>query len=241
MPSKELREAHPDAIVLTKGDLIVPAYDAQGKLWTMQTIGHNGFKSFLKDGKKSGNFFLLGQPEPGKPIIAAEGFATAATLREVTNQVVAVAFDSGNLNAVAMTLREQYEPGKLYIAADNDHVKEAERRAAGHTHNLNVGIEKAQQAARANQGFVLTPKFKADDKGTDWNDLKRSQGVEVVKTQLRQALAIAQLQENKAKVVEHSIAATQQQVESNSVEPETLVKKLIRHPEQKQNRGLRLS
>lgn len=239
--SKELREAHPDAIVLTKGDLIVPAYDAQGKLWTMQTIGHNGFKSFLKDGKKSGNFFLLGQPEPGKPIIAAEGFATAATLREVTNQVVAVAFDSGNLNAVAMTLREQYEPGKLYIAADNDHVKEAERRAAGHTHNLNVGIEKAQQAARANQGFVLTPKFKADDKGTDWNDLKRSQGVEVVKTQLRQALAIAQLQENKAKVVEHSIAATQQQVESNSVEPETLVKKLIRHPEQKQNRGLRLS
>ena len=78
--TKALREKHAAMddkdqykVFMTKNDIMIPVSDQKGKVWTVQTIAENGFKSWLKGGKKHGNFFILGQPENGKPILEAEG------------------------------------------------------------------------------------------------------------------------------------------------------------------------
>jgi putative DNA primase/helicase len=48
--------------VLIEGEnLLIPARDVNGKVWTLQTITPNGEKRFLSGGKKQGNFHLMGE------------------------------------------------------------------------------------------------------------------------------------------------------------------------------------
>lgn len=54
-------------------------------------------------------------------IIIAEGYATAATIKEAIElPAVVSAFDSGNLKAVAKALHEKYPHKPVIIAADDD-------------------------------------------------------------------------------------------------------------------------
>jgi phage/plasmid primase-like uncharacterized protein len=148
-----------------KGDLLVPMRDADGRLWGLQTIDAEGKKLFMRGGRKQGQHAVLGSPGPGEPVVIAEGFATAATLRDITGLAVIAAFDSGNLLDVARAVRERDPVRRIVIAADNDH----------HLPRLavplpNVGMEKATAAAEAVGGVVLSPNFTSSDTGTDWND-----------------------------------------------------------------------
>src|SRR5207342_634223 len=67
-----------------RGDLLVPMRDVDGRLWGIQTIDAEGRKLFMRGGRKQGLHATIGAPEPGEPVIIAEGYATAATMREVT-------------------------------------------------------------------------------------------------------------------------------------------------------------
>jgi len=192
--------------ILTKGDLLVPGYNADGKLMMLQTINGNGFKGYIKDAKKSGSFAIFGEIQNGKPFLIAEGVATAVTLHEQTKQPVIAAFDSGNLLNVARELREKYQESRIYFASDNDHTVEAKNREMGKNGILNPGVEYALQAANEIQGFVLTPKFAKDDPGTDWNDLFKNQGKEEFHEQMRSELSKAKALEQSAKVVESKLA-----------------------------------
>ncbi|UZA18164.1 ssDNA-binding domain-containing protein (plasmid) [Moraxella bovis] len=184
--------------VLTAGDLMIPAYDKDGNVTTIQTIGRdkNSFKSFLTDGQKAGSFLVLGQPKNNEAILIAEGYATAATLYEQLNKPVIVAFDAGNLKSVALTVREHFPDSVLYMAADNDHKTAREREALGHTSNLNTGIEKATEAAVAVGGYVVAPKFSEHDSGSDWNDVLKDKGVVELRDQFRTQLVDIGLQRN---------------------------------------------
>jgi len=116
-------------------------------------------------------------------VVIAEGFATAATIREATGLAVAVAFDSGNLLEVARAFRERDPQRPIVIAADNDHhlpLKEVPLP--------NVGQVKAAAAAEAVRGVVLTPDFAQGDKGTDWNDYAAQHGKPAVRAQAQAAL-----------------------------------------------------
>lgn len=175
--------------VLTKGDLIIPAYNAQGDVTTLQTISQNNFKSYLKDGQKTGSSLTIGTISSNKPILIAEGYATAATLHEQLKQPVVVAFDSGNLKSVALSLREQYPDNTLYLAADNDHVTEREK-------GINTGITKAMEAANLVGGYVVAPKFAEHETGSDWNDLYKSQGAVELRDQFRSRLVDIQAEKN---------------------------------------------
>ena len=113
----------------------------------------------------------LARRQPGEPVVIAEGYATAATLREVTGLAAIAAFDSGNLLDVARAVREREPTRRIVIAADNDH----------HLPRLavplpNVGMEKAIAAAEAVGGVVLSPSFTPADTGTDWNDYAAQHG-----------------------------------------------------------------
>ena len=154
-----------------KGNLLVPMRDADGRLWGLQTITAEGEKLFMRGGRKQGLQVALGAPAPGAPILIAEGYATAATLREVTGLAVIAAFDSGNLLDVARAVRDRDPARPIVIAADNDH----------HLPRLpsplpNVGLEKAVAAAEAVGGMVLSPSFAPGAKGTDWNDYAAEHG-----------------------------------------------------------------
>ena len=168
---------------LAGSGLLVPMRDIDGRLWGVQTINPDGGKLFIRNGRKQGTHALLGELQPGAAVVIAEGFATAATIREATGLAVAVAFDSGNLLEVARAFRERDPQRPIVIAADNDHhlpLKEIPLP--------NVGQVKAAAAAEAVRGVVLTPGFAEGDKGTDWNDYATQHGKAAVRAQAQGAL-----------------------------------------------------
>ena len=79
--------------------LVIPLRDPKGTIWIVQTIAADGTKLFHRGGRKQGLFHLIG--EPGDDLVIAEGFATAASIREATGLPVVIAFDAGNLGPVA--------------------------------------------------------------------------------------------------------------------------------------------
>jgi phage/plasmid primase-like uncharacterized protein len=165
------------------GRLLVPMQDIDGKLWNLQMIDGRGQKFFLP-GRKQGLFAPLGSlHDPGKLIIA-EGFATAATLRETTALTSVLAFDSGNLMPVATALRKAHPGREIVIGADNDH--HLPRRDPPLP---NVGLEKAAAAAKAVGGKVIVPEFQADDSGTDFNDYRARWGALQTERDIRRLMA----------------------------------------------------
>jgi hypothetical protein len=83
------------------GNLLVPMQDIAGQIWSLQRISAKGEKHYTSGGRKQGMHHLLGQLDPTKPLILAEGLATAASVQAATNLPVAAVFDSGNLLPVA--------------------------------------------------------------------------------------------------------------------------------------------
>lgn len=169
-----------------RGNLLMPLSDVEGKIWTAQHIGVNGYKGFEPDGKKEGNFYLIGASsiEDVATAVICEGYATGASIFEATNQPVIVAVDAGNLVNVANAIHEKFPEKPIVIAADDDIQKEQ----AGKD---NVGRLKAEAAAAAVKGIFIAPRFTPDEIGkgsTDFNDLAKSRGLEEVRKQLDIAL-----------------------------------------------------
>ncbi len=175
--------------------LLVPVRDADGKMWSIQRIGPDGFKKFYEGGRIEGGHHVIGNLDQPGPVLIAEGYATAATLHELTDMPAVMAFNAGNLAAVAQIYRERFPDRPIYIAGDNDHRREAEGKP-------NVGREKAEQAAALIGGLVLLPAFGENDAGSDWNDLVRSEGREAARQQLRGAIAVAEREQIVARLHE---------------------------------------
>ena len=119
---------------------------------------------------------MLGALQPDVPLVIAEGYATAATLREVTGLPTVAAFDSGNLAEIARAHRER-DPGRtIIIAGDNDHhLPRCEAPLP------NVRREKAEAAAAEVGATLLIPAFEAADAGSDWNDYATQYGRDLVR------------------------------------------------------------
>lgn len=155
------------------GWLLVPLRDATGKLWNLQRIApekpaSGSDKLFLKGGRKSGLWHLIGDPPAADKtdpavLLIAEGYATAATLHEATGHTVAVAFDAGNLQHVARALRQQYPAALLVVCGDDD--RDTERNSGN-----NPGRIKATAAAKAVRGLAVFPEGLPAG-GSDFNDL----------------------------------------------------------------------
>lgn len=120
------------------GALLLPLYDQNKQLVNLQFIHTDGNKRFLKNGQKKECFWWLGKAT--ETILIAEGFATAATLYEATGFLTVIAYDAGNLEAVAKIIRSRQPLAKIIICADND--------ASG------TGQVKANQAALAVDAYV---------------------------------------------------------------------------------------
>ncbi|CDG90616.1 zincin-like metallopeptidase domain-containing protein [Xenorhabdus bovienii] len=197
--AKALREANPDFRIFKAGDLLIPGMDMNGKLWTLQSVNPS-FKGFMKGGRKHGLFTVAGTDDPQKTLreldskphlFMAEGYATAHTVSNLNGgEPVIVAFDSGNLNAVAKELRARFPNHPLLIAADNDHNAPNQLYPAGKP-KPNVGLVKATEAVAKYGGGLIVPQFKDGDKGSDWNDLTTTQGTEAARRMFVAQMAVA--------------------------------------------------
>ena len=199
--AKELREANPEAWVFKTGDLLVAGRDMDGKIHTLQAVNPY-FKGFMKGSRKHGLFAIAGGGGEGeidytegvmsgdKPMVVAEGFATANTVSKHLGQPVIVAFDSGNLDAVVGGLRERVPWAPILIAADNDHAAEKEQGKDGKP-RPNVGMEKANAAAEKHAAGVLAPKFADGEKGSDWNDYDKLHGDDATRKHVQEQMAAA--------------------------------------------------
>lgn len=175
----------------TKGQeaLLVPMVTIDGHLVSLQAIFTNvnpelgRDKDYLPGGQRRGSFHLIGGKPVGSQavIVVCEGYATGATIHQATGHCVAVAFDAGNLLAVARDLRQLFGVATIVVAADNDNWTDG-----------NPGIHHARQAASAASAIVAVPKFESlDGKPTDFNDLHQRQGIEAVREQIGAAIPTA--------------------------------------------------
>lgn len=158
-----------------KGALLIPMR-AGGDLHSLQFIGPDGDKRFLTGGRVKGCYFSMGNPKGAAALCIAEGFATGATIHETTGYPVAVAFNAGNVGAVAKTMREKFPDLALILCADDDTQTKD-----------NPGLTAATDAARAVGGLLALPDFGIDRPAgaTDFNDMATLCGAEAV----RQAIA----------------------------------------------------
>ena len=144
--------------------------DADGEIWSLQTIDADGGKLFMPGGRKRGCMFAIG--EPGDRIVIAEGFATGASIHEATGLCVAVAFDAGNLEPVAKAIRakrpacaDRHRGGRR--SRDADRQPRPDRRAQG---------GRGGRRPRRRPAFAQQP----DGKKLDFNDLAIAEGSEAV-------------------------------------------------------------
>jgi hypothetical protein len=122
---------------------MVPLYSPDGELSSLQYISADGDKKYHSGGATGGCYWWLGAIEDAKLVYVAEGFATAATIHEVTGQPVFVAYSASNLVPVTGMLRERMT-APIVIVADND--------ASG------VGQRYAEQAsAKYGARFIVPP------------------------------------------------------------------------------------
>ncbi len=162
---------------LNRESLLLPLRDTDGAIHSLQFIGTDGGKKYLTGGRIRGCYFGIGKPNG--LLCIAEGFATGASIHEATGYAVAVAFDAGNLMAVAKALRNKFPSLRLILCADDD------CRTEG-----NPGKTKATEAAQAVGGLLALPDFGIDrpEGATDFNDLYQAQGPEAVRHCIEAAL-----------------------------------------------------
>jgi putative DNA primase/helicase len=168
--------------------LVIPMTDVQGRIHGLQFIFPKGHPKRAKTGRnkdfwpaglaKAGHFHQIGVVRD--LVLVAEGYATAATLFEATGLPVAVAFDAGNLQPVAVALDNRHKNVRILVCADDDFQTEG-----------NPGVAKAAAAALAVGGAWIAPAFSVERaaKLTDFNDLAQLEGSAVVSHQITQRLA----------------------------------------------------
>ncbi|EBP7882704.1 hypothetical protein AKM47_25155, partial [Salmonella enterica] len=163
-----------------KQRLLIPLQNADGVMRSMQTIDPEGNKRLTKDAEKSGNFFVVGGTlKNGRPIVCAEGYATAASGAMALRMPVVMAIDSGNLVKVAENLHKKYPDSPMLFLGDDDPPKP---HRPG-----NPGKEAAEKAARLTGGIAVLPSLTPDEKAqglTDFNDLHQSRGLAALAEEL---------------------------------------------------------
>ncbi len=171
-------QPHGEIRIRRDGKLVLPIYDALGVLQSLQFLSESGEKRFLAGGKVRGGFFpICGD---AGPLFIVEGYATGATIHEITGGTVLVAFCCTNLSSVAAIARAGYPDRTIILCADNDHETATKQ-------GKNPGLDHAEAAAFASKGLLAIPQFKDPIEKTDFNDLASAEGVDSVRSCLKLA------------------------------------------------------
>lgn len=130
------------------GRLIIPMFNSDGELSSLQYIDAEGEKKYHAGGEVKGASFRIGSKQDA--IYICEGYATAASIHEATGCLTVMSFSAGNLPSVAKQVREQYgETANIVIVADND--------APSKNHPNGTGQELGKQAADLSRSRLIIP------------------------------------------------------------------------------------
>ena len=145
------------------GTLVLPIWNGENSLISLQFIDDDKGKWFLSGGKVKGGFCSIPSEDGVKsgPVLIAEGYATAASLRMATGHEVLVAFSAGNLCRVAALARAKYPTREIILCADNDFHEDGK---------TNAGVLQATHAAQ-DIGAKLAICPLVNGKKADFNDL----------------------------------------------------------------------
>jgi putative DNA primase/helicase len=215
-PYLETKKIKAHGLKIDRQTLLIPLQDERGNLTSLQKIWPNPqisgkfVKGFLKGSRIQGCFFLLGLIKD--EVVICEGYATGATIHEITKLPVVVAFSSNNLQQVACLISKKYPNTKITVAADNDRFK-----------SENPGLAKAKEAAAAVKARLVVPEF-ANDEGelTDFNDLYVNEGVEKVSEAFLAKKCNLEYMENAEKGTEKGAKLTRIQFMSGPNEVQTI-------------------
>ncbi len=101
--------------------LLIPAYDAQQRLMTVEAIGPNGEKDSLRHGKKSGAIVPVQKFRNASVVLIAEGVATVAAAAECVPGTGAVAaLGASNMANAARIVRSLNPGATIAIIPDID-------------------------------------------------------------------------------------------------------------------------
>nr|WP_159466325.1 LPD7 domain-containing protein [Scandinavium goeteborgense] len=179
-----------EGVRLDKYDnLVIPLRNSAGELRTLQYIKPDGTKNLKKNAEKTGNFFVVGgELSPQRPVLYAEGYATAASLHLATGMPVVMTVDAGNLVTVSRNLKERFPDNHHIILGEDDFTKTNTRGEQD-----NKGAKKAQEAAAAINGIYIIPSFTESERAqafagtaafSDFNDVHVANGLDAVREQL---------------------------------------------------------
>ena len=157
------------ALQAKNNSIVVPIYDCDDELQTLQFITEDGEKRFMPKGKVSDGRLLFGMIQDGLPLILCEGWATGCSIHHATAITTVVAFAGNNLAKVARKLRERYPNTLIIVAADLD------------LHG--AGLKYAEAAVTDALSVVITPRFTDNRHTGDFNDLHQAEGFIAVKAQ----------------------------------------------------------
>lgn len=160
------------ARIAQDGRLIIPV-TKHGSLVGFQFIAEDGEKKFKFGTDITGGYATIGRPVD--QVIIAEGFATASTIHQATGIPTIVAFNAGNLEPVALAIKERLPDAKITIAIDDDRFSKG-----------NAGLTHGMKAAAAVSGEIARPQFKPGVAGkpTDFNDVAEIYGNDEVRRQI---------------------------------------------------------
>lgn len=111
------------------GRLILPLYNAEGNLSSLQYIDSTGRKLYHAGGAVGSCYYMMGDATGSETIYIAEGFATAATICETMQGPTVAAYSANNLPAVTGIMRAKHPLSEIVIVADNDKSKTGENYA----------------------------------------------------------------------------------------------------------------
>jgi putative DNA primase/helicase len=191
----------PESCRFTPGGwLVVPMlrYDLprEQALKGVQHIRPDGQKRFTAGMAKLGAACRLGLAEVGAPVLLCEGWATGMSLRMAVDRrlPVYVAFDAGNLGEVAWIVSQLHPRSPLVLCADDDY-QTYDKGGRPMNPGRVAAAEARDEIQEAGGVAVLTyPIFSALGRpsgSTDFNDLHLAEGLEVVRSQIELAVALA--------------------------------------------------
>jgi putative DNA primase/helicase len=174
---KGIKDIKAHGAKVDKGSLVIPVCDG-GIVHSLQFIDADGEKRFLSGGRLKGCYSGIGTIKDATVLCIAEGFATGATIHEATGYPVAAAFNAGNLEAVAIKMRDKFPDMTLIVCADDDYKTDG-----------NPGLTKAKAAAIAVGGKLAIPDFGENrpNDATDFNDMCVHCDAEAVKRAIEAA------------------------------------------------------
>lgn len=148
-------------------ELLIPMKHSAKELVGLQRIYPDGTKRFVKGSPLGGAYCTLGTPTKTGTIVIVEGYATGVSVHLATGWCVVVAFNAGNLSAVAAKICKALPTARVVIGADDDAFTDG-----------NPGLS----AAAATGLPSYHPTWSYDrGRGTDFNDLHVAEGLDAVR------------------------------------------------------------